>query len=154
MAAFYFDSSALVKYYLDEVGSNWVESVVDAQPTNEILIAHVAGAEIVAAITRSVRMGITSPSDGVTAIQTFSNHFQSKYQIVIVSLAIVEQAMKLAEKYGLRGYDAIQLATALAVESEMTAIGVGPLTFVSADANLNQATIAEGLLVEDPNQHP
>ncbi len=38
MAAFYFDSSALVKYYLDEVGSNWVESVVDAQPTNEVLI--------------------------------------------------------------------------------------------------------------------
>ena len=29
MAAFFFDSSALVKYYVNEVGSVWVESLME-----------------------------------------------------------------------------------------------------------------------------
>ncbi|MDQ3011456.1 MAG: hypothetical protein M3X11_12220 [Acidobacteriota bacterium] len=62
--------------------------------------------------------------------------------------------MSLAEKYALRGYDAIQLAAALMFEDEMTADGLGPLTLISADLELNQAAQAEGLLTDDPNQHP
>ena len=47
------------------------------------------------------------------------------------------------------GYDAVQLAAALEVHSQIPS-----LTLLSADANLNAAGAAEGLLVDDPNRHP
>lgn len=153
MAYYFFDSSALVKYYVSETGTQWTQGVIDAQPPNEISIAHVTGAEIVAAISRRVRMGLTTVTDGAKAIGVFNTHFQTKYRVVIVTLEVVERAMSLAEKYALRGYDAIQLATASIVEEEMTADGFGPLTMISADGELNQAAQAEGLLTDDPNQH-
>ncbi len=158
MAYYFFDSSALVKYYVAEVGSQWVRGIVDAQlnakPTNEIAIAHVTGAEIVAAISRRVRMNLTTAADGAKAIGVFNTHFQTKYRVIIATLEVVERAMRLAEKYALRGYDAIQLAAVLIVEEEMTANGLGPLTLISADLELNRAAQAEGLLTDDPNQHP
>src|SRR5262245_4806186 len=133
MAYYFFDSSALVKYYVSETGTQWTQGIIDAQPPNEISIAHVTGAEIVAAISRRVRRGLTTVTDGAKAIGVFNTHFQTKYHVVIVTLEVVERAMSLAEKYALRGYDAIQLATALIVEEEMMADGFGPLTLISAD---------------------
>ena len=32
--------------------------------------------------------------------------------------------------------------------------GIGPITLVSADRELNAAASADGLVVEDPNAHP
>jgi hypothetical protein len=61
--------------------------------------------------------------------------------------------MLLAETHGLRGYDAMQLATALEVNTLRIVSGLPPLTLVSADVELNAAAIAEGLTVEDPNAY-
>jgi predicted nucleic acid-binding protein len=61
--------------------------------------------------------------------------------------------MDLAERHVLRGYDAVQLAAALKVHREYVAFG-GSCTLVSADAELNSAALAEGLSVENPNDHP
>ena len=66
--------------------------------------------------------------------------------------ALVTHAMMLAETYALRGYDAVQLAAALAVDIRYRASGL-LLTLVSADAELNVAAATEGLAVEDPNSH-
>jgi hypothetical protein len=62
--------------------------------------------------------------------------------------------MALAETHALRGYDAVQCATAVLVHTERVALGMPPLTLVSADTALNTAAAAEGLLVEDPNTYP
>ncbi len=154
MAYYFFDSSALVKYYVSEIGTQWVHDLVDAQPSNEIILAHITGVEIVAAISRRVRMNLTTLADGTKAIGVFNTHFQTKYRVAIALLETVERGMNLAEKHALRGYDAIQLAAALLVEEGMTAAGFGPLVLISADQELNIAAQAEGLLTDDPNQHP
>jgi hypothetical protein len=67
MGAFFFDSSALAKCYIKETGTAWARSLVDAQPPNEIVIAQVTGAEIIAAITRRLRAGATTPADAAQA---------------------------------------------------------------------------------------
>lgn len=154
MAYYFFDSSALVKYYVSETGTQWVHGLIDAQPPNESIIVHITGAGIVAAISRRVRMNLTTSADRAKAIGIFNTHFKTKYRVVIALLETVEGAMNLAEKHGLRGYDAIQLAAALLVEEEMAAAGFGPLVLISADHELNTAAQAEGLLTDDPNQHP
>lgn len=66
---------------------------------------------------------------------------------------VVESAMHLAEKHGLRGYDAIQLASALSVQSELNVNDVNLSTFISSDVNLNRAALVEGLGVENPQDH-
>lgn len=154
MASYFFDSSALVKYYIKEVGTTWVHSLIDTPAANEIAIAQVTGVEIIAAFTRRVRVGLTSATDATQAGIVFRRDFQSRYDVTPLSAGLVDEAMNLAELHGLRGYDALQLATALLVESGMTAKGIGPLTLISADVELNQAAQAEGLLTDDPNQHP
>jgi uncharacterized protein len=98
-------------------------------------------------------VGSISGEDGMTAIAVFKEDFKTQYRIVLMTVAILEQAMDLAEQHGLRGYDAIQLASALAVHSELVASGAGPLVFVSADTGLNKAAQAMGLAVENPNDH-
>ena len=63
------------------------------------------------------------------------------------------QAMELAERHGLRGYDAVHLASALALQQMREAMELPALTFVSADAQQREAAAAEGFLVEDPSVH-
>jgi predicted nucleic acid-binding protein len=154
MSAYYFDSSALVKYYAQEVGTKWVRGLVDAQPVNEIFTALVTGAEIVAAIRRRERMNLITASDAGAALAVFRNQFRIRFKAFRASDTVVDRAMNLADVHKLRGYDAIQLASALLIEERMTAQGVGPLTLISADEELNQAAQAEGLLTDDPNLHP
>ena len=48
MAVYFLDTSALAKYYLDESGSDWIEQIIDTPSLNEIIIAQVTGAEMVA----------------------------------------------------------------------------------------------------------
>jgi hypothetical protein len=60
----------------------------------------------------------------------------------------------LARAHALRGYDAVHLAAATTLNRQRLALGLGAVTLVSADAELNRAAVAEGLLVEDPNRYP
>lgn len=154
MPVYYFDSSALVKYYAQEVGTNWVRSLIDAQPANEVFIALVTGAEIIAAIKRRERRNFISATDAGVAITAFKSQFRISFQALRTSDAVVDEAMRLAETRKLRGYDAIQLASALLIDARLTAQGVGPLTLISADNELNQAAQAEGILTDDPALHP
>ena len=62
--------------------------------------------------------------------------------------------MHLAEKHGLRGYDAVQLASVLEIHRQHLAVGLPSPVLVSADAELNSAALAEGLQIENPNLHP
>ena len=75
-------------------------------------------------------------------------------EVVSLTEAIVDRAMAVAEARALRGYDAVQLAAALQVNAIYIGNGLPPLTFVSADNDLNTVAAAEGLAVENPNAHP
>ncbi|MBU0702365.1 MAG: hypothetical protein KKC18_00665 [Chloroflexi bacterium] len=51
-------------------------------------------------------------------------------------------------------YDAVHLATALSINQRLVEAGEPALTFLSADVRLNDAATAEGLAVDNPNEHP
>ena len=59
--------------------------------------------------------------------------------------------MRLTQDHKLRGYDAVQLATALAADEALTVADLSQLIFVAADGDLLTAANAEGLTTEDPN---
>lgn len=150
MAVYFVDSSALVKRYVSEIGSTKVLEIFDPAFGNEVFIASITGVEIIAAISRRSRMGSISSADAALLCNQFRNDFQADYQIIEITDAIIESGMRLAEKYKLRGYDAIQLAVGCAINSLCSANNL-LLTFVSADNELNAAALAEGIVVMNPS---
>jgi len=144
MGAYYFDSSALVKRYAQEVGSPWVGSLTDTRSGHDIFTALVTGVEIVAAIARKAQIGSIATQEATATITVFKNHFKTEYLVVLINTAIVERAMDLAEQHGLRGYDAIQLASALTLQAEFNASGASLTAFVSADTTLPNVRLFVG----------
>ena len=123
MADYYLDSSALVKRYVHEQGSDWVSTLFDADPPHEIFIAVVTSVEVVAAISRRTLGGTIIAADATAACKHFRADLLSDYQVVESNASLINRAMNLAETYKLRGYDAIQLASAC--EVNLLCIGSG-----------------------------
>ncbi|MBI5593864.1 MAG: type II toxin-antitoxin system VapC family toxin [Deltaproteobacteria bacterium] len=59
---FYIDSSAIVKLYIDEVGSERVKDIAFSEENN-IFISKITGAEVVAAFSRGRRMKDIAEAD-------------------------------------------------------------------------------------------
>jgi predicted nucleic acid-binding protein len=154
MTVYFFDSSALVKRYVAEIGSAWVMSLCNPTLKNTVFIAAITAVEITAAISRRSRGGNITPDDAKTVYSQLKIDLQSEYQVIEITDTIINFAMALAEKHGLRGYDAVQLAAAKAINNLCIANSLHPLTFISADQELNNAAVKEGLVVDNPNNHP
>lgn len=77
-----------------------------------------------------------------------------RFTQVAIGEGVLLEASRLAETFALRGYDAVQLAAAMAANNERVLNGLSALVIVSADLELNDAARAEGFNVEDPNNHP
>jgi predicted nucleic acid-binding protein len=106
----YLDTSALVKLYVREPGTNDVQQLVkSSSPVGTSIISK---AEAAAAFSKAVRVGYISSDGAQTAWQAFVAAWPSLVRLAI-NETIVTQAGTLAFTYGLRGYDAVHLATAL-----------------------------------------
>lgn len=140
----YLDSSALVKLYIDEVGSDRVREIVLAEE-NTIFISGITGAEVVAAFARRKRMKDIADEDYSKLLSDFLLDFENLFVKSKVTDPVVSLAMELANRRALRGYDAVQLASALVLNSEI----VNGIVFISADLELNDTAKAENLVVEE-----
>jgi len=159
----FFDSSGLVKRYVNETGTSWVQLLTEPSAGHSIYISRITGVEIVSAISRRIKGLSISPSDGAIAIRDFRYDFANQYNVLEVTAQIVEQAMDLAEAHALRAYDALQLSTAVElnarVHANLAASGIAPdpnliPLLIGSDAELNSAAVAQSLLVDDPLSHP
>jgi predicted nucleic acid-binding protein len=154
VATLFFDSSGLVKRYVAEIGTAWVQSLNAPTAGHDRVIAQITGAEMIAAITRRLRRGDIAPADAATAISDIEADFANDYFLLETSLARIREAMMLARIHGLRGYDAVQLASALFLRDQCRTLGQPDPIFITADKELTAAAIVEGLAVDDPNTHP
>ena len=112
-------------------------------------MARITLPETVAALTRRERGGHIAHAHTVTALKDFQHDFIHQYRVVDISASLIEHAARLARTHALRGCDAVQLAAALEVQAAIFGI-----TLISADGDLNAAALAEGLTVDNPNEHP
>jgi predicted nucleic acid-binding protein len=153
MAAYFLDSSALVKRYAAEAGTAWVTGLIAPAAGNLIYVARITGVETVAAIARKQKGNLLSAVDASTALTTLRKELTGLFFVGEVTAALLTAAMDLAEKYALRGYDAVQLAVALEANRERLQQKLAPLILVTADKELLVAGAAEGMATDDPNNH-
>ena len=150
MADYFFDSIALVKNYVKERGSEQVKALLDPSVGNGFYVSHITVVEVIAALNRCARRGDIGEQDTRILIQEFREEIRTLAMIVRVTEEIVEQAADLASRHLLRGYDAVQLSTAIAVNGQRLVRETEPLSLVSSDAELNIAAASEGFSVINP----
>jgi hypothetical protein len=151
---YFFDSSALVKAYVQENGSAWVLQLCALAARDRIYLASVTGVEVISALVRKRKSGGFADVDLTIALGKFRSDFVRNFSRLDVSDRLIQIAMQLAETHALRGYDAVQLAAARTIWQQRALMGQSVLIFVSADAALNTAASVEGLLADDPNAYP
>jgi uncharacterized protein len=146
----YLDSSAAVKYYIQETGSRWIHELL-GNPVRSVVLSQLAAVEVAAAIERRTRAGTISQRQRVRALAGFAADYRHRFALVHVHDALVQEAVKLVARRPLRAYDALQLASALWYERAMNERALGRVHFISADAILCAAARAEGLAATNPN---
>lgn len=149
MARYFFDSSALVKIYHQELGSEKVAELF-LQPNRSIIISQLTVVEITSAFARRVRMGEVSVEDAISLRNHFLNDVATEALTVVT---ITNQHFSLAEhlltRYAivksLRTLDALQLAVALDVHRRSSLAAL-----LAADKIMTEVALAEGLSVINP----
>ena len=131
-----------------------VIAAADVNSRNDIMVSLLARVEVPAAIFKRQREGSITIADAALAVADFVSDFSTQYQPIGVTIQLAEQAASLAERHGLRGYDAVQLSTALEANEVRNSLGLTKLIFVSADEALNKAARSEALQTDNPNHHP
>ena|SRR5215210_7665596 len=153
---YYFDTSALVKLYVTERGSRrlrgWVgHRKLGLSPQVRIFVSRLVFPETMSAITRRRNDGTLSQqaASGLwTDVATDFMRGNPPYILVEPTQTIVGRAALLVPTHGIRGYDAVQLATALSVQMRLD--DPATLLFVSSDSALTKAAKAAGLATADP----
>jgi predicted nucleic acid-binding protein len=135
----YLDASALVKRYVAEPGSRQVaEAIAAAEVVGTSLISR---AETAAALAKAVRVGTLTRQEGSSALQVFRSEWPSLVRVQATEV-LVARADELAWELGLRGYDAVHLASALVWQE-----GMGErVTVATFDRELWEAAKARGMV--------
>ena len=154
MPAYYFDTSALTKRYVIEVGSSWVQATVAQQSGQTIYTSVLTQPEIVSALQRRVREGRLEAHRAQDLAQQVVEHMTQSYTLAAITPPIITQACALLQRHPLRAYDALHLACALAIREALAQQQLSAPVFVAADDTLLAAAIAEGFPIANPLQHP
>ena len=137
----YLDTSAWLKLYVEEDGSEAVHAAVEqAEQTCTHLIAY---AELRAALAKAQRMQRLDATQKAQLLPIIDNDWQT-LNVILPTEMLVKRAGNLADQFGLRGYDSIHLAAAEAISLQ---IMPQTLIFACFDKHLNDAAKALGMTV-------
>jgi len=106
----YLDASALVKRYVAERGSR--ETIALMAGSEMTATSIVTRAEVAAAFAKAGRVHLLTEDRARSAQRAFAEDWPDLVRVPITE-ALAERAEALAWDHGLRGYDAVQLASAL-----------------------------------------
>jgi len=149
---YFFDSSALVKRYAQEPGTDWVRAICLPARGNTVIVAQITQIEIMSAVMRRVREGAYSMRAAKAVRLLVEYHLRQEYVVIGLNPMVIDRAQEALETYPLRAYDAVQLASALEAQVHLVAGGLTSVIFVASDDRLLEAAAAAGLITESP-QH-
>jgi predicted nucleic acid-binding protein len=134
----YLDTSALIKLYVTEPGSDETESLrAQADLVATVMITY---AEAAAAFARRIReQPVMVASLSLARDEFFADW--PLYLSIPIDQRLLHQAARLADAFALRGYDSVQLAAAHILQLQ----GVPRIVFASFDERLATAASLIGL---------
>ncbi|MBI3045460.1 MAG: type II toxin-antitoxin system VapC family toxin [Betaproteobacteria bacterium] len=136
----YLDASALVKRYVAEAGSAEVGALI--AEASALGTAVLSRAEVAAALARAVRVKLVTKNAAAAALKIFTADWEHLIRLQLTE-ALAARAGALAWEHGLRGYDAVHLATALFWHETLGE----PVAVATFDRELWSGARASGLAV-------
>ena len=146
MAFYFLETSALVKLYVQEPGSDRLLSLVSVQPANRFAVLTISAVELRSAIRRRQREGDIDADAADEIVESVQGHMETRFIRQAINDNVIDTALEMIDRYALRAYDAVQLAGCLVV----CAINAEAFTFVCSDRRLVDAARSEKLKVLDP----
>ena len=135
----YLDTSALLPLVIAEPGSP--VSLRLWKDADHVISTRLLVVEAAAALAQSERVGRTS-ADALADLLEEAQLIAADATLLDVTTTVINRAADLAVSRGLRGYDAVHLATA-------TLISAKDVVFASGDQRLLAAASAEGFITVD-----
>ncbi len=129
----YLDTSSLVKLYVEEMGSDDVRDLV--VHATVVATSIVAYPETRAALARLRRGGDLTPAQSSATKRAFEAQWPA-FLTVEVTAPVSREAGEFAERYALRGFDALHLASFAEIARRAGPAGT---RFSSFDDRLNKA---------------
>ena len=148
MALYYLETSALVKLYVREPGTERLLALTASSAGNRLAILSLAQVEFRSAVRRRERAGEIPTIIAAQLLETFRRHLETRFLTQPLTDFVLDLAAELIDRYSLRAFDAVQLAGYTALrDSSRSDLPV----FVCADQTLLTAAKHEGLSVLDPS---
>jgi uncharacterized protein len=82
VAAYFLDTSALVKRYIPEIGTTWILTLTAQTSNHLLLVSRITFVEIMSAIARRQREATLTTEQSQQLRTIFQQHFTSQYQII------------------------------------------------------------------------
>ena len=146
MPNYYFDKSAFIKLYNEEVGTRKVLDMLASSDGGLTIILDIALVKARSAIRRSQREGDLSQRYADRLLRRIKEEVNSSFLVWRSSIAVLDLAARLIDRNPLRANDAIQLAGCVLASRLLGEF----LVFVCADLRLCDAANREGLPTENP----
>ena len=148
MMVYYLDSSAWVKRYFNERGSDWVDGLF--QEGHLLSCSTLGLIEVTATAARKCAAGAIDAA-GFTETKDWLLDEWGSFLWVGLMPEVVERSLAVADAFALRGADSVHLASALQLRDDL-GIAANEFTFVTSDLELKASALKAGLAVLDPQE--
>jgi predicted nucleic acid-binding protein len=128
--SYFFDTSALVKRYHEEEGTDTVDEILDRDGV-KVLISSLIVIETVSAFRRKYNRGEVSESEMEQLIAVFFQEALDEFLILPMEESLLNFSFELVLDDDLRTLDSLQLSAGLSLAQE-----VDDVVFVTADDDL------------------
>jgi predicted nucleic acid-binding protein len=125
----YLDTSALVPLVIDEPSSEACRRLWD--DADDVVSSRLGYVEAAAALAQARRLDRLTPRQHGFALRAVDDLW-SQIQIAEVDQTVVKRAAELAQRFALRGYDAMHAASAETVNGETLVAGAGDRQLLEA----------------------
>ena len=146
MANYYFDTSAFLKFYIEEDGSDTVQALLRDNESHTFIISDLTILEARSAIRRREREGSISAEHAANALEQIDEDAELRFLVQPQLSSMISDAAQHIDNHALRTLDSLQLAGCLLSHRS----AYPPTTFVCADSRLRTAASREGLSTIDP----
>lgn len=144
---YFFDTSALVKFYNQEEGSESVKSIIDKE-SFQISISELTSIEFYSVFHRLLRTKELTKFFVNKVLGLFESDCKTRYNIHLINSTLISKAKEIIKRHGdkksIRTLDAMQIATALILNKKNTV--------VSSDRVFLEIAKKESLKVTNPTK--
>jgi len=146
--ALYLDTSALVKLFIEEDGSAKVRALAGGRTGAEVLLVSRLGyTEASISLARMVHLGRLPAADLPHHQGSLDDYWEQSIQEFALTEALLEDARQLAQRFPLRTYDAIHLASAREAKRMLRGTFDGDVKFLAFDSALLKAAQSLGFTI-------